>query len=174
MVVPGRVFQAGVKFVSKAKRYLSVWSIQPFAQILNSLKVNLFVAKYSGLFFSTLVTKKISLTAENTKGRSITVPLTSCLTGLESAVWLLTIFVYICKTDQSKPVKQEVSGTVILPPSLFPAYSIDTKCQYRKTFFLRHWFLLKKPERLSLASLYSLGPMILNITDFQCIDSVVS
>ncbi len=37
--------------------------------------------------------------AGNTEGGSITVPLTSCLTGLESAVWLLTIFVFICKTD---------------------------------------------------------------------------
>jgi len=35
----------------------------------------------------------------NTKGGSITVPLTSCLTGLESAVWQLTIFVFICKTE---------------------------------------------------------------------------
>jgi hypothetical protein len=34
----------------------------------------------------------------NTKGGSITVPLTYCLTGLESAVSLLTIFVFICKT----------------------------------------------------------------------------
>jgi len=33
----------------------------------------------------------------NTKVGSITVPLTSCLTGLESAVWQLTIF-FICKT----------------------------------------------------------------------------
>ena len=38
----------------------------------------------------------------NTKGGSITVPLTSCFTGLESAVWQLTIFVFICKTDQSQ------------------------------------------------------------------------
>jgi len=38
-------------------------------------------------------------TPGNTKGGSITVPLTSCLTGLESAVWQLTIFVFICKTD---------------------------------------------------------------------------
>jgi len=37
--------------------------------------------------------------AGNTKGESITVPLTSCLTGLESAVSQLTIFVFICKTD---------------------------------------------------------------------------
>jgi hypothetical protein len=35
----------------------------------------------------------------NTKGGSITVPLTSCLTGLESAVWQVTIFVFVCKTD---------------------------------------------------------------------------
>jgi len=35
----------------------------------------------------------------NTKGGSITVPLTSCLTGLDSAVWQLTFFVFICKTD---------------------------------------------------------------------------
>jgi hypothetical protein len=59
----------------------------------------------------------------NTKGGIITVLLTSCLTGLESAVWQLTFFVFICKTDQSKPVKQEVNGTVILPPFVFPAYA---------------------------------------------------
>jgi len=50
----------------------------------------------------------------NTKGGSIPVPLTSCLTGLELAVKQLTIFIFICKTDYSKPVKQEVNGTVIL------------------------------------------------------------
>ncbi len=57
----------------------------------------------------------------NTKGGCITVPLTSCLTGLESAVCQLTIFVLICKTELSKPVKQEVNGTVIFPPLVFPA-----------------------------------------------------
>jgi hypothetical protein len=35
----------------------------------------------------------------NTKGGSITVPLASRLTGLESAVWQLTIFAFICKTE---------------------------------------------------------------------------
>jgi hypothetical protein len=34
----------------------------------------------------------------NTKGESIIVLLTACLTGLESAVRQLTIFVFICKT----------------------------------------------------------------------------
>ncbi len=38
-------------------------------------------------------------TQGNTKGVSITVLLTSCLTGLELAVWQLTNFVFICKTD---------------------------------------------------------------------------
>ncbi len=59
--------------------------------------------------------------ARNTKGGSIIVRLTSCLTGLESAVWQLTIFIFICKTGWSKLVKQEVNGTVILPPLVFPA-----------------------------------------------------
>jgi hypothetical protein len=37
--------------------------------------------------------------AGNIKGGHITVLLTSCLTGLESAVRQLTIFVFIWKTD---------------------------------------------------------------------------
>jgi hypothetical protein len=45
-----------------------------------------------------LITAQLVL-AGNTKGGSITVLLTSCLTGLESAVSLLTILVFICKTD---------------------------------------------------------------------------
>ncbi len=49
------------------------------------------------------------------------------LTGLESAVWLLTIFVFICKTDKSKPVKQEVNGTVILPPFSILCYRYWTR-----------------------------------------------
>ncbi len=64
------------------------------------------------------------LTSGNTKGGSITIPLTSCLTGFVSAVWKLTILVFICKTDQSKPVKQEVNGTMILPPLSIPAHII--------------------------------------------------
>jgi hypothetical protein len=40
-----------------------------------------------------------NILAGNTKGESITVLLNSCLTGLELAVWQLTIFIFICKTD---------------------------------------------------------------------------
>jgi hypothetical protein len=31
---------------------------------------------------------------------------------------------FFCKTDESNPVKQEVNGTVILPPLVFPALDI--------------------------------------------------
>jgi hypothetical protein len=38
------------------------------------------------------------------------------------AVGQLKFFVFICKTDESKPVKQEVNGTVILSPLVFPGW----------------------------------------------------
>ncbi len=48
-----------------------------------------------------------------------------CLPRLESAVWQLTIFVFIFKTDLSEPIKQEVNGTVILPPFSIPCLSFQ-------------------------------------------------
>jgi hypothetical protein len=59
-----------------------------------------FVSKYQ-LYIFTFENSRQTLKVypENTKGGSITVLLTSCLTGLESAVQQLTIFVSICKTD---------------------------------------------------------------------------
>ncbi len=84
-----------------------------FESVYKSFFLNFFLGK-------TYLEDHQTLKPGNTKGRSITVPLTSCLTGFESAVWTLTIFVIIFKTDSSKPVKQEVNGTVILPPLVFP------------------------------------------------------
>ncbi len=60
--------------------------------------------------------------AGNTKGGSITVLLTSCLTGLDLSVLQLKTKNVNCHTADSKPVKQEVNGTVILPPLVFPVY----------------------------------------------------
>ncbi len=57
----------------------------------------------------------------NTKEGSITVPLTSCLTGLDQSVLPIKTKFFSCHTADSKPVKQEVNGTVILPPLAFPA-----------------------------------------------------
>jgi hypothetical protein len=56
----------------------------------------------------------------NTKGGSITVQLTSCLTGLDYSVLQIKTKIVSCHTANSKPVKHEVSGTVILPPLVFP------------------------------------------------------
>jgi len=55
----------------------------------------------------------------NTKGGSITVPLTSCLTGLDQSVSQIKTKIISCHTADSKPVKQEVNGTMILPPLVF-------------------------------------------------------
>ena len=65
----------------------------------------------------------LSLLSGNTKGESITVPLTSILTGLDKSVLQIKTKIVSCHTADSKPVKQEANGTVILPPLLFPALS---------------------------------------------------
>jgi hypothetical protein len=57
------------------------------------------------------------------KGGSITVPMSSCLTGLDWSVWQIKTKIVISQTADSKPVKQEVNSTVILPPLVFPALS---------------------------------------------------
>jgi hypothetical protein len=54
--------------------------------------------------------------AGNTKGGSITVPLTSCLTGLEWSVLQIKTKIVDFHTTDYKLAKQEVDGTVILPP----------------------------------------------------------
>ena len=64
--------------------------------------------------------------AGNTKWGSITVPLTTCLTGLDWSVSQIKTKTVSCHTANSKPVKQVVNGTVILPPLVFPAYTVLT------------------------------------------------
>jgi len=69
----------------------------------------------------------MNLTTGNTNGGSITVPLTSYLTGLDLSVLQIKTKIISCHTADSKPVKQEVSSTVIVPPLVFPAYNICWK-----------------------------------------------
>jgi hypothetical protein len=57
--------------------------------------------------------------SRNTKGGSITVPLTSCLTGLDQPVLQIKTKIVRSHTADSKPVKQEVNGAVILPLLVF-------------------------------------------------------
>jgi hypothetical protein len=59
----------------------------------------------------------------NTKGGSITVPLTSCLTGLDFSVLQIKTKIVSSHTTDSKPVKQEVNGTMILPLLVFSGYA---------------------------------------------------
>ncbi len=56
----------------------------------------------------------VILSLGNTKGGSITVWLTSCLTGLDLSILQIKTKIVSCHTAESKPVKQEVNGTVIL------------------------------------------------------------
>ncbi len=66
--------------------------------------------------------------AWNTSVGSIAVPLTSCLTGLELSVLQIKTKIVSCHTADSKPVKQEVNGTGILPPLVFPAFCSTEPC----------------------------------------------
>jgi hypothetical protein len=59
------------------------------------------------------------MVARNTEGGSITVPLTSCLTGLDWSVLKIKTKIVCSHTADSKPVKQEVNGTVIIPLLVF-------------------------------------------------------
>ncbi len=68
---------------------------------------------------------KLLLLPGNTKRGSITVPLTSCLTGLDSSVLQIKTKIVSRHTADSKPVKQDVNGTVILPPLVFPAFTFS-------------------------------------------------
>jgi hypothetical protein len=54
------------------------------------------------------------------KGGSITVPLTSCLTGLDRSVLQIKTKNISCHIADTKSVKPEVNGIVILPTLVFP------------------------------------------------------
>ncbi len=62
--------------------------------------------------------------AGNTKGGSITVLLTSCLTGVDKSVLQIKTKIFSSHIADSKLVKLEVKGTVILPPLVFPVSTL--------------------------------------------------
>jgi hypothetical protein len=62
--------------------------------------------------------------------------LTSCLTGLDLSVLQIKTKIVSCHTANSKPVKQEVNSTLILPPLVFPA--LASGGQFHKTFYGRN------------------------------------
>jgi hypothetical protein len=66
-----------------------------------------------------LIRQTLLCNTGNTKGGSITVPVTSCLTGLDQSVLQIKTKIVSSHTVDSKPVRQEVNDTVILPPLVF-------------------------------------------------------
>jgi hypothetical protein len=68
---------------------------------------------------SHLYEHKMTYTAGNTKGGSITVPFDLLFDWFGISCMTTDNFCFISKTDLSKPVKQEVNGTVIFPPLVF-------------------------------------------------------
>jgi hypothetical protein len=78
------------------------------------------------LYVECSVTVQHILYSGNTKGGSITIPLTSCLTGLDKSVLQIKTKLVSCHTADSETVKQEVNGTVILPPLVFPDVLMNT------------------------------------------------
>ncbi len=85
----------------------------------------------------------------NTKERSITVPLTSCLTGLDQSVLQIKTNIVSCQTADSKPVKQEVNGTVVLLPLVF-AGEDGFKCECESvydSYAVLEWWICRQNDR---------------------------
>jgi hypothetical protein len=59
-------------------------------------------------------------------------------------------FCFFYKTDKSKPVKQEVNGTVILPPLEFPAFTnlLPVNDESKQNRFMH--FPLEQPREFTL------------------------
>jgi hypothetical protein len=88
----------------------------------------------------------------NTNGGSITVLLISCLTSLDWSVLQIKTKIVSCHTADSKPVKQEVNSTVILPPLVFPdcAHTIMQYFPNALAYFGPSSFLSERRESLFL------------------------
>ncbi len=106
------------------------WDLNQIQQNSSCLKKRSLV-----LFCSISSCSSAIIHSGNTKGGSITVPLTSCLTSLDQSLLQIKTKNFSCHTADSKPVKQEVNGTVILPPLVFSDSPISSVpgAQYYET-----------------------------------------
>ncbi len=102
----------------------------------------------------------------NIKGGSITVPLTSCFTGLDQYVLQIKTKIVSCHTADSRPVKLEANSTVILPPLVFPggAHVVSACVRHKNFFSYKHTSLLRKWVPLTL-------PVIKYQPKFEVFDS---
>ncbi len=77
-------------------------------------------------------------TPGNTKGGRITVPLTSCLTGLDESVLQMKTKILSSHAHDSEPVKQGVKRTVILPPLEIPGHTDPIKILFKREIIIKH------------------------------------
>ncbi len=114
----------------------SFWTKKRISQFFESLFTKPFSTKttFDRTFLGISHRLKKHPTARNTKGRSIIVPLTSYLAGLDWSVLQIKTKNVSCHTADSKPVKQEVFLlTVIL--SIWNSQKLITKFCRKKIQF---------------------------------------
>jgi len=115
-------------------RYCKCWRFEKTGKFLLKLKRPAKSPHLHRVFIWTLK-KELFLCAQtgNTKGGSVTVPLTSCLTGLDYSDSQIKTKIVSCHTADSETAKQGDNGTVTLPPLVFPVW-----VQRNNSFFKVH------------------------------------
>jgi hypothetical protein len=94
------------------------------------------------------------------KWGSIIVPLTSCLTRLYLSVLQIKTKIVSCHTANSKPVKQEVDSTVILPSLVFTALQHSVMFVSNKRSLAPWQSKARKTRRNKHASFFVRGSVI--------------
>jgi hypothetical protein len=133
--------------------FIQTWPSSKVALTINHCTLSLYslfkVCHSRGSNRGWLVFSYSTTVPGNTKGGSITVPLTSCLTGLDYPVLQIKTKIVCCHRADSKPVKLEVNGTVILPPLVFPDWSTAAPPPPSLSIFLLLPELLKTFNKLA-------------------------
>ncbi len=103
------------------------------------------------------------LHAGNTKGGSITVPLTSCLNGLDQSVLQIKTKIVSCHTAYSKPVKQQVNtkGGSITIPLTSCLTGLDQSVLQIKTIIVICLTAYSKPVKQEVNGIRILPPLVL-------------
>ncbi len=92
----------------------------------------------------------------NTKGGSITVLLTSCLTSLDQSVLQIKTKIVSCHAADLKLVKQEVNSTVIHPPLVFPVWMIISMANKFQNFIAQVYNMFSSINQILFKSCHAL------------------
>jgi hypothetical protein len=101
-----------------AQFIIGFFLLRPFTVLMKQTRQAVRAVKQS-IFLDIYGSETVWVDSGNTKGGSITIPLISCLTVLDESVLQIKTTIFSCHTADSKLVKQEVNGIVILPPLVF-------------------------------------------------------